>query len=124
MDVSYTWEEETKCVDPKVYQQMADDGLLVVLAFGTKIPKKWAKPDGTVFGGVKVEEWDGFHDMIVIDEIHRCGSLGVGQGLCGGLQIGQFLPLPITPRILYRSSGPEARLNLAEIVFRDPLDLS
>ncbi|GAA5838100.1 hypothetical protein JCM5353_004497 [Sporobolomyces roseus] len=88
MDVSYTWEEETKCVDPKVYQQMADDGLLVVLAFGTKIPKKWAKPDGTVFGGVKVEEWDGFHDMIVIDEIHRCGSLGVGQGLCGGLQIG------------------------------------
>lgn len=59
MDVPYEWEEETKCVDPKVYQQMADDGLLVVLAFGTKIPKKWAKPNGTVFGGVKVEEWDG-----------------------------------------------------------------
>lgn len=27
--------------------------------------------------------------MIIIDEIHRCGSLGVGQGLCGGLQIGR-----------------------------------
>lgn len=26
--------------------------------------------------------------MILIDEIHRCGSLGTGQGLCGGLQIG------------------------------------
>ncbi|GAA5869287.1 hypothetical protein JCM16303_000416 [Sporobolomyces ruberrimus] len=88
MDIPYEWEEETKVIDPKVYQQMAKDGLLVVLAYGTKIPKKWAKPDGTLFGGVKVEEWDGFHDMIIIDEIHRCGSLGVGQGLCGGLQIG------------------------------------
>lgn len=28
------------------------------------------------------------HDMILIDELHRNGSLGVGQGLFGGLQIG------------------------------------
>lgn len=28
------------------------------------------------------------HDMILIDELHRHGSLGVGQGLMGGLQIG------------------------------------
>ncbi|GAA5915837.1 hypothetical protein JCM5296_000697 [Sporobolomyces johnsonii] len=88
MDVPFEWEEETKVVDPAVYRQMADDGLLVCLAFGAKIPKKWAKPDGTVFGGVKVDEWDGFHDMILIDELHRCGSLGVPQGLTGGLQIG------------------------------------
>ncbi|GAA5938284.1 acyl-CoA dehydrogenase family protein [Sporobolomyces koalae] len=88
MDVPFEWEEETKVIDPKVYQEMARVGLLTVLAFGHKIPKKWAKPDGTVFGGVRAEEWDGFHNMIVIDEIHRCGSLGVGQGLCGGLQIG------------------------------------
>lgn len=59
LDVAYEWEEETKVVDPKVYQKMADDGIVTVLAFGSKIPKKWAKPDGTVFGGVKVEEWDG-----------------------------------------------------------------
>lgn len=26
--------------------------------------------------------------MILIDEIHRCGSLGTGQGLQGGLTIG------------------------------------
>ncbi|GAA5972624.1 hypothetical protein JCM21900_006766 [Sporobolomyces salmonicolor] len=88
MDVPFEWEEETKVVDPAVYRQMGDDGLLICLAFGAKIPKKWAKPDGTVFGGVKVDEWDGFHDMILIDELHRCGSLGVPQGLTGGLQIG------------------------------------
>lgn len=30
------------------------------------------------------------HDMILIDELHRNGSLGVGQGLFGGLQIGKW----------------------------------
>lgn len=59
MDVPFEWEEETKVVDPAVYRQMGDDGLLICLAFGAKIPQKWAKPDGTVFGGVKVDEWDG-----------------------------------------------------------------
>ena len=33
------------------------------------------------------------HDMILIDELHRNGSLGVGQGLFGGLQIGAHPPL-------------------------------
>ncbi|GAA5958409.1 hypothetical protein JCM8115_002457 [Rhodotorula mucilaginosa] len=88
LDVAYEWEEETKVVDPAVYQQAAKDGIVTCLAFGAKIPKKWAKQDGTVFGGIKAEQWDGFHDMILIDELHRNGSLGVGQGLFGGLQIG------------------------------------
>ncbi|GAA5867582.1 hypothetical protein JCM3774_001518 [Rhodotorula dairenensis] len=88
MDVAYEWEEETKVVDPEVYQQAAKDGIVTALAFGAKVPQKWAKKDGTVFGGIKAEQWDGFHDMILIDELHRNGSLGVGQGLFGGLQIG------------------------------------
>lgn len=58
MDVPYAWDEKGS-IDPEVYQQMAKDGLLVALAFGTKVPAKWAKKDGTVFGGVTVEEWDG-----------------------------------------------------------------
>lgn len=61
MDVPYEWEEVTKVVDPAVYKRMGDDGILTVLGFRTKIPKKWAKPDGTVFGGVKAEEWDGLY---------------------------------------------------------------
>lgn len=28
--------------------------------------------------------------MILIDELHRNGSLGVGQGLFGGMQIGKL----------------------------------
>lgn len=59
LDVAYEWEEETKVVDPAVYQQAAKDGIVTCLAFGAKIPKKWAKQDGTVFGGIKAEQWDG-----------------------------------------------------------------
>jgi len=49
-----------------VYRQMGKDGLLTCLAFGAKIPPKYANKDGTVFGGVKVDEWDGFHDYVRI----------------------------------------------------------
>ncbi|SGY15214.1 BQ5605_C013g07289 [Microbotryum silenes-dioicae] len=87
MDVGFEWEENRE-IDHSVYQQLAKDGLLVCLAFGTKIPKKWANAKGEVFGGIKVEQWDGFHDAILIDEMLRCGSLGAVQGLMGGLQIG------------------------------------
>jgi alkylation response protein AidB-like acyl-CoA dehydrogenase len=33
-------------------------------------------------------EWDAFHDLIVIDEIARCGYLGVNWGLSCGNAIG------------------------------------
>ncbi|GAA5879772.1 hypothetical protein JCM8547_007574 [Rhodosporidiobolus lusitaniae] len=104
MSVPYEWEEETKVVDPRVYEQAAKDGIVACLAWGAKIPKQWAKEDGTVFGGVKVEDWDGFHDMILIDELHRCGSLGVPQGLFGGLQIG------CPPIYTYGSPSLQARV--------------
>jgi alkylation response protein AidB-like acyl-CoA dehydrogenase len=39
-------------------------------------------------GNVKVEDWDGFHDLIVIDEIARCGYLGVIWALTCGNSIG------------------------------------
>lgn len=58
MDVPYEW-EENKTIDPAVYQEMAQAGLLTALAFGHRVPKKWAKKDGTVFAGVKAEDWDG-----------------------------------------------------------------
>lgn len=37
---------------------------------------------------IKPEEWDGFHDLIIIDEIARCGYLGVIWGLACGNSIG------------------------------------
>lgn len=39
-------------------------------------------------GDVPVDEWDGFHDLIVIDEIARCGYLGVIWALSCGNSIG------------------------------------
>src|SRR5438477_423542 len=33
-------------------------------------------------------EWDAFHDLIVIDELARCGYLGVNWGLSCGNVIG------------------------------------
>lgn len=44
--------------------------------------------DLPVPGGVKPEEWDAFHDFVVVDELSRCGSGGVLWGLIGGLGIG------------------------------------
>lgn len=39
-------------------------------------------------GGISADEWDGFHDLIVIDEIARCGYLGVIWALSCGNSIG------------------------------------
>ncbi|OAP55003.1 hypothetical protein AYL99_10703 [Fonsecaea erecta] len=39
-------------------------------------------------GDVDPEEWDGFHDLIVIDEVARCGYLGVIWALSCGNSIG------------------------------------
>lgn len=38
--------------------------------------------------GIPATEWDGFHDLIVIDEIARCGYLGVIWALSCGNSIG------------------------------------
>ncbi|BCS25248.1 acyl-CoA dehydrogenase family protein [Aspergillus puulaauensis] len=38
--------------------------------------------------GIKAEEWDGFHDLVLIDEIARCGYLGVIWALGCGNSIG------------------------------------
>ncbi|KAI1374310.1 acyl-CoA dehydrogenase [Hypoxylon crocopeplum] len=39
-------------------------------------------------GGITPEEWDSFHDLIAIDEMARCGSLGVLWALGCGNAIG------------------------------------
>ena len=39
-------------------------------------------------GGIKAKDWDAFHDLICIDEIARCGYLGVIWALGCGDSIG------------------------------------
>ena len=57
MDVAFAWDEAGK-IDPAVYTKMGEAGITTALAFGARVPAKWTK-DGTVFAGVKAEEWDG-----------------------------------------------------------------
>ncbi|KAK3632247.1 hypothetical protein LTR22_020652 [Elasticomyces elasticus] len=54
-------------------------------------------------GDVKPEEWDGFHDLVVLDEIARCGYLGVIWGLACGNSIG------VPPLIIYGSEQQKRR---------------
>lgn len=57
-DVAYEW-EENRAINPDVYQAFAKAGLLAAFAFGPRVPLRWAQADGTVFGGVKAQDWDG-----------------------------------------------------------------
>lgn len=41
-----------------------------------------------VIGGLKPEEFDAFHGLVLLDEVSRCGSGGVVWGILGGLSIG------------------------------------
>ncbi|PRP89639.1 hypothetical protein PROFUN_00903 [Planoprotostelium fungivorum] len=42
----------------------------------------------SIAGGVKPEEWNHFHELILLDELSRAGSGGVVWGLQAGLSIG------------------------------------
>lgn len=55
-------------------------------------------------GGISPEEWDGFHDLICIDEIARCGYLGVIWALGCGDSIG------CPPLINFGTDAQKARL--------------
>lgn len=45
-------------------------------------------PGATWIGGVKAEDWNPFHTLVVLDELSRCGSAGVVWNITGGLSIG------------------------------------
>ncbi|KAL4928611.1 acyl-CoA dehydrogenase family protein [Aspergillus undulatus] len=64
--------------------------------------------------GIKAEEWDGFHDLILIDEIARCGYLGVIWALD---QKDRFLPGMLTGKIRFclGVTEPDAGSDVAGI---------
>ena len=51
------------------YQKCADDGLLLPIGAGSSIPKELVS--FPIIAGIKAEEWNGFHDMILWDELYR-----------------------------------------------------
>jgi alkylation response protein AidB-like acyl-CoA dehydrogenase len=66
------WEAAGEVPD-SIYHQCAKDGLTVPIAAGRKIPEEWR--DYPIIGGIKAEEWDGFHDFVLWDELYRGGPI-------------------------------------------------
>lgn len=70
----HTEEWEAAGEVPKaMYLKCAADGLLVPIAAGRQIPEDWR--GYPIVGGIKPEEWDGFHDFVLWDELYRGGAI-------------------------------------------------
>lgn len=59
--------------------------------------------------GIEPAKWDGFHDLIVIDEIARCGFLGVIWALGCGNAIG-------TPPLINFGTAAQKQQYLPEVM--------
>lgn len=96
--------DEGKCVPRALVREAYQRGILPA-AVGPPWPTKFA--GSNLAGGVKPEEFDCFHELILIDELTRCGSGGVIGAIFGGLSIG--LP-PVmhfgSPQLQEKVCGP------------------
>jgi len=67
--------EEAENLPAEIYHKAAVDGVLMPMAAGKSIPAEWAGRY-PIMGNVKPEEWDGFHDFVIHDELNRVGGIG------------------------------------------------
>lgn len=84
MPFTHEW-DENKTLPKELYRKAYEAGWLAGVA-ALPWPTKYV--GDKIAGGVKPEEFDAFHELIIIDEISRCGSGGVVWGLFAGLSIG------------------------------------
>eukprot|EP01117_Protostelium_nocturnum_P013518 TRINITY_DN5050_c0_g1_i1.p1 TRINITY_DN5050_c0_g1~~TRINITY_DN5050_c0_g1_i1.p1 ORF type:complete len:563 (-),score=249.06 TRINITY_DN5050_c0_g1_i1:118-1806(-) len=80
----HKWDEE-KYFPKEIYKAAYEGGWLPAV-IGPPWPKDLVGTN--IAGGVKVEEFDQFHELILLDEVSRCGSGGVCWAIAGGLAIG------------------------------------
>lgn len=85
MPYTHEWEEK-KRIPKELYKKCFEAGWLAGTASGARWPTEYVGDH--IAGGVKPEEFDAFHMLILIDEICRCGSGGVSLAMFGGLGIG------------------------------------
>ncbi|BGP24446.1 hypothetical protein JCM10295v2_003359 [Rhodotorula toruloides] len=79
--------DDARQIPPEEYKRIADFGILAGIAAGAGgWPTEYAEGI-PVPGGFDPEEWDAFHNFIVVDEMSRCGSGGILYGLLGGFAI-------------------------------------
>lgn len=79
----FEWDEK-RAIPKEIFRKCYEAGWLPgVVGFW---PTEYA--GRKIAGGVAPEEFDVFHELIILDELSRCGSGGVVWGLMEGLQIG------------------------------------
>ncbi|KAF2692123.1 acyl-CoA dehydrogenase-like protein [Lentithecium fluviatile CBS 122367] len=93
---------EAGAVPPSVYHECAKAGLLVPIASGKAIPKEWSHYP--IIAGIKPEEWDGFHDFVLWDELIRGGG---AASLFIGLTVGAPPLLKFANKKLQNKFFPE-----------------
>ncbi|KAF2202454.1 acyl-CoA dehydrogenase-like protein [Delitschia confertaspora ATCC 74209] len=104
---------EAGAVPPELYQKCAEAGFLVPIAAGKSIPQEWAHYP--IIGGIKAEEWDGFHDFVLWDELVRGGrvaSIFIGL-VVGAPPIRQFAHKALQDKILPEILSGQKRICLA-----------
>ncbi|OJI99671.1 hypothetical protein ASPVEDRAFT_51031 [Aspergillus versicolor CBS 583.65] len=78
------WEKAAE-IPIEAFKRHASMGFLAASAF--PLPKEYLS-GVTLPAGISMDEWDEFHDAIVIDEMARCGCLGTVWGINGGASVG------------------------------------
>ena len=74
-------------VSLELNKKMGAAGILAVVARVPAVIRALGMED-SLPGGVRAEEMDEFHDLILGEEMKRCGCYGLSDGLIGGLSIG------------------------------------
>ncbi|KLJ12465.1 hypothetical protein EMPG_12504 [Blastomyces silverae] len=112
VDKTDEWRAAGKVPD-EVYLKCARDGLLLPIAFGKSIPEEFAHYP--IIGGIKASEWNGFHDLVLWDELYRGGAISsIFVGLTvGAPPIRQFASPWLQKKILPEILSGEKRICLA-----------
>ncbi|KAK0267024.1 hypothetical protein LTR35_016601 [Friedmanniomyces endolithicus] len=79
------WDEAKKVPD-EIYKAMGERGYLAGLMGVHPYPEEMA--GGRTVKSVAPEKWDLFHEMLLTDELSRCGSGGFVWNVIGGFGIG------------------------------------
>ncbi|GAA5842527.1 hypothetical protein JCM11251_004897 [Rhodosporidiobolus azoricus] len=83
---AHAWDEAHE-IPASEYKRIADFGLLAAIAAGSgQWPTEYSQ-GLPVPGGINPNEWDAFHNLILVDELSRTGSGGILYGLIGGFAI-------------------------------------
>ncbi|KAG9298685.1 hypothetical protein G9A89_012753 [Geosiphon pyriformis] len=84
MPYAFEWDEAKK-IPKELFTKAGKAGILAGVC-GAPWPKEFTNIIPA--GGVDPDEFDGFHEFIITDELARCGAGGIVWGLTGGLGIG------------------------------------